>query len=211
MMPMQDTILRALLAREFGRTMTAYLTPRQMREANERNALLDWGGMVCHSHDFCDANMAMDEAFRHVMNRDPIADIEAGMSEADCMLWNDAWDIARRHRFWGDPEEAQFWQWQATQEHCADLGEYMADELLTKVPGLIYEGGYIEMPVGGCLGKRYYLLIERSEWESHNLEEIERILFFEWVLPNAEVAEAEAAEAEHLPVYAPRERNGEDR
>lgn len=44
---------------------------------------------VCHSHDFCDANMAMDEAFRRCFGREP--DLEGN---DDTALWNAAWEIA---------------------------------------------------------------------------------------------------------------------
>lgn len=47
-------------------------------------------GGVCHSHDFCDANMPMDDAFTAIVGHE----LEAA-DEADCALWNDAWGLAR--------------------------------------------------------------------------------------------------------------------
>jgi len=190
---LHTAILSAMLAREFGRELTGYLDARQMAEANERNAIRSWHTGICHTHDYADTNMAMDGAFNRLMGRSPIP--EAGeMTDADIALWNAAWGIAQSRRFWGDPQEAEFAEWQATREACPDLGAQMDDDSLTGVPGLIYEGGYIEEPVGGCRGCRWHLIIERSEWESDDLEELERILFFEWVLPNGFIVDQRADE-----------------
>lgn len=49
---------------------------------------------VCHSHDFCDANMVMDEALRragHNMEWDP----EVGMPQETVDVWNAAWTLAK--------------------------------------------------------------------------------------------------------------------
>jgi hypothetical protein len=54
------------------------------------------------AHDFCDANMAMDAAFRHVMGRGPVMPSDAeeegasqAQSDADMVLFDSAWDEAR--------------------------------------------------------------------------------------------------------------------
>lgn len=49
---------------------------------------------VCHSHDYCDANMVMDAAFQS-FGIDPLPDIEAGMSQEVVDRWNEAWDFAK--------------------------------------------------------------------------------------------------------------------
>jgi len=52
---------------------------------------------VCHSHDFCDANMVMDAAF-HTFGVDPLEygyTEEDGMSQEVCDLWNAAWNRAK--------------------------------------------------------------------------------------------------------------------
>lgn len=61
-----------------------------------RNASLPAG--ICASHDFCDANEVMAEAFLAVMGRDSLPDDDSGMTDADCALWNEAWAIAKRDR-----------------------------------------------------------------------------------------------------------------
>lgn len=52
---------------------------------------------VCHSHDFCDANMVMDAAFKE-FGVDPLEygyTEEDGMSQEVCDLWNAAWDLGK--------------------------------------------------------------------------------------------------------------------
>ena len=50
---------------------------------------------VCHTHDECDANMAMDAA----MDRLGIKHDNMGDSEELCELWNAAWDLAKKNHF----------------------------------------------------------------------------------------------------------------
>ena len=91
-----DTAPAAKLAASFAEVMQDWLTPAQMREVVARNETY---GDACASHDFCDANMAMDEAFTKTQCRE----IELGegtrQSRADMALWNGAWAIAKRMNF----------------------------------------------------------------------------------------------------------------
>ena len=48
----------------FSNILRRWLTPEQMAQVIERNMARHPG--VCHSHDFCDANMAMDEAWNNL-------------------------------------------------------------------------------------------------------------------------------------------------
>jgi hypothetical protein len=64
----------------------------------------------CASHDFCDANVAMDSAFTHVMGRDLTCDDDvqnvpemAQLQEADHALWGAAWDYARERYLTAPP------------------------------------------------------------------------------------------------------------
>lgn len=59
----------------------------KMRADNVANI----GTGCCASHDFCDANMPMADAFERHMGHTPEAD-----SERDASIWNDAWQIAQR-------------------------------------------------------------------------------------------------------------------
>lgn len=81
------------LAVEFSKTLRIWLKPMDMVRVVERNND-DGDPRVCHSHDFCDANMAMGAAFENVFGR-PWND-ESDMDEA---IWAFAWDVAKECEF----------------------------------------------------------------------------------------------------------------
>lgn len=54
---------------------------------------------VCHTHDFCDANMTMDAAFKAAMGRAIELGEETETSRADHLLWGEAWNIAKVAEF----------------------------------------------------------------------------------------------------------------
>lgn len=82
------------LALEFSQGLHACLGREQMREVFERNRAETAPG-VCHSHDFCDANMVLYEVFmRHSI--DPVS--EEGM-ERHGALWDQAWNLAKSREF----------------------------------------------------------------------------------------------------------------
>lgn len=93
-----DTAEQAKLAAAFATVLHEWLTPAQMRAVVERNELME-DDVCCASGDFCDSNMAMDEAFTKTQGRE----IELGegtrQSRADVALWNGAWAIAKRMNF----------------------------------------------------------------------------------------------------------------
>lgn len=78
------------LADRFAVVLRSWLTAEEWAKVRVRNAS-ETDPHVCHSHDFCDANMAMDEAWGSFMN----AHIDAD-DEAQAKLWSDAWDIAKK-------------------------------------------------------------------------------------------------------------------
>lgn len=76
--------------------------PEHLDTIRERNASADYAAPVCATHDFCDANMVMLEAFAAAMGRDArmnddTPDGEAA-SQADFALMAAAWEIARAER-----------------------------------------------------------------------------------------------------------------
>lgn len=79
------------VANEFSKVLHEWLTDDEMKEVIKRN---EDDMMCCASHDFCDANMAMDEAFTKVFNRE--FDME---SDHDNKIWNDAWTAAKQNQF----------------------------------------------------------------------------------------------------------------
>jgi hypothetical protein len=88
------TITIEALANEFSQSLHALLTPTQMSEVVKRNAFETHPG-ICHSHDFCDANVVLHEVFlSHEM--DP-AD-EGGMDKWG-HLWDAVWNLAKAREF----------------------------------------------------------------------------------------------------------------
>lgn len=84
----------------FSRVLHEWLTPLQMAKVITRNAAAN--DSSCATHDFCDANMAMDEAFKRVLGRGCLLIEESASDEdkqADTDLWNEAWTIAKEAKF----------------------------------------------------------------------------------------------------------------
>lgn len=96
---MTTTITAALptakaLADEFAARLYLYIGRVQFEEVLRRNPTY---GEACASHDFCDANEAMLEAFQELI---PDVDAEAIMaSDEMTALWNEAWAIAKASAF----------------------------------------------------------------------------------------------------------------
>ncbi len=75
-----------LLRRRLGPTVMANVVLRNAQETSKN---------VCHSHDFCDANQIMSEAFWTVLRRSP----DTADEDHDVPLWNAAWEKAIAARF----------------------------------------------------------------------------------------------------------------
>ena len=88
------------LAREFSKVLLHWIGPEYMRRVIEKNSKQE-DKNICHSHDFCDANMAMDEAFNNILKRSPLPDdLDEGMTDETMQLWNAAWDLAKERKFY---------------------------------------------------------------------------------------------------------------
>lgn len=80
------------LARTFIAVLrNGWLTERQMRSVVTKNRA---NPECCATHDYCDANMAMDEAFKASFGRP----MDLGRDE-DKDLWNRAWNVAKAVEF----------------------------------------------------------------------------------------------------------------
>ena len=89
----------AAVAKEFCEVMRQYLTPAEFALAVTLNAAETDEG-VCHTHDFCDANMAMGEALENLgVEPLPEGEGEEGMPEWVCDLWNQSWTLAKKAGF----------------------------------------------------------------------------------------------------------------
>jgi hypothetical protein len=84
------------LAAEFVAVLAEWLTPEEFAEMQRRNVTAT--DLDCASHDFCDANMAMDAAFSRALGREPdVMDRDDGAEGPDVALWNAAWSTAKPH------------------------------------------------------------------------------------------------------------------
>lgn len=104
-------------ARRFTKVLHQWLTFEQMQRVRELNLTYEAG--VCASHDFCDANMAMDEAWNSLgidpLETEKISETESCMSDAMVTAWNMAWDIARGCEF----DTAEIDQWLERRKEAA--------------------------------------------------------------------------------------------
>jgi hypothetical protein len=100
------------VAREFSRIVTEWLGKETMLKVIQENK--DHIGTMyedcCATGNYCDSNMAMLEAFVLGVGRDfnLILDDESpenmARHEADCELWNAAWDMAKKNQYWIEKE-----------------------------------------------------------------------------------------------------------
>jgi hypothetical protein len=91
------TITPETLAADFSAVLRRWLTADEMAQVLALNKQ-EAGTNVCHSHDFCDANMAMLKAFEDLGGDLDLED------QDQVKLWNAAWDIAKASGF-GAPLE----------------------------------------------------------------------------------------------------------
>ncbi len=90
-----------LVARAFGQKLKSWLSVGELLQVLERNKAEE-SENICHSHDFCDANMAMEAAFKKVLHHG-CRSIQSRATEeqkrADDELWNEAWALAKSKNF----------------------------------------------------------------------------------------------------------------
>lgn len=96
-------ILAAAIGNVFADLLMDRLGAEQFAEMQARNDEED--GDSCASHDYCDANMVMSEAFVKVTGRECRLPCDVGPNgptqaevDADMALWNSAWDYAKANR-----------------------------------------------------------------------------------------------------------------
>ena len=86
------------LARAFSGVLQEWLSWEEMQMVLARNEMAAYRG-CCASHDFCDANMAMNEAFRRLG-----IPFEFGNDLHDT-LWSAAWHLAKQNKFFINQKE----------------------------------------------------------------------------------------------------------
>lgn len=93
------------IAAEFSRVLREWLTANEMGQVLDRNKNGPEyvGDMCCASQDFCDANMAMDEALRNLYGATWDTALNDGSFFEETSrfhpLWNRAWSIAKASEF----------------------------------------------------------------------------------------------------------------
>lgn len=96
-----ETPHKEWLAERFAAILKEWLTAEQWADMKRKNETDPrYTGGVCASHDYCDANMAMDQAWRERFATSPNAD-----DEAQATLWSTAWDLAKE-RHLGKPQRS---------------------------------------------------------------------------------------------------------
>ena len=106
-----DPALIARIGDRLASVLREWLAADEMATVRRRNAEYAARGetYACASHEFCDANVAMQEAFEAVMGRGVYLPYQVDNGEAtaaqaddDIALWNAAWDYAKREHLSGE-------------------------------------------------------------------------------------------------------------
>jgi hypothetical protein len=86
-----------LLADAFTRHLRDVVGPDLLREIALLNRTQHADGRTCASHDFCDPNVCMIDAFEELMGREPLlcSDDNEVLAMADGQLIDAAWTLAR--------------------------------------------------------------------------------------------------------------------
>jgi len=109
------------LSEVFAEELCTEVTLGELEQIVELNANED-NDSICHSHDFCDANEVMHEAFLRVVGREPYSDDDLSeteradlvrfltdptwrgplntKAERDNVLWGEAWTKAKKADFY---------------------------------------------------------------------------------------------------------------
>lgn len=94
-----------VVAHRFAKNLLDYMDTDKLAEADRRNAHDPaYQSGACASHDFCDANVFMAQAFEDHLGlaRDSLSlcgDESEGNQPVTCEEWNAAWDYARKSSF----------------------------------------------------------------------------------------------------------------
>lgn len=127
--------LGQVIARQFCVLLREYLGDEKVNVAAALNDAEKDSG-VCHTHDFCDANMVMDEAFRKIGR--PIKEVPPDDATTD--LWNGAWGMAKAAGF--VPELVQMPRYRIEPCQCGGyMGKPCADVFLEGM-GMKSEGRF---------------------------------------------------------------------
>ena len=113
------------VATEFTKIILEWLTRSEIQEIIHKNRTEKYAGNVCATHDHCDANMAMMEAFSN-LGVDALSTGDDGSRASDEVLaiWDEASAIAKRNEF-------------RRELHMTDLGTYAFTFNHTEITGFL--------------------------------------------------------------------------
>lgn len=83
--------MKTLIAKQFIANIQRWLTIEERAKVDDRNKI---DRDSCATHDFCDANVAMNAAFLSVTGRE--IDLQ---NQTEIDLWSDAWGHAIEQEF----------------------------------------------------------------------------------------------------------------
>lgn len=84
-----------ILAKGFSNVLKDWLTYDELAEINELNATPAYANGSCATHEFCDPNQAMIDAYNNLFGGNPEAN-----NNNHIQLMNRAWAIARENKFY---------------------------------------------------------------------------------------------------------------
>lgn len=88
------------VSQTFSKLLREQLTPDQMDAINASNKAGDYSDSFCASHDHCDSNMVMAQAFATFgISEDRIINCDGVQSAELLTLWNNAWCLSKKNHF----------------------------------------------------------------------------------------------------------------
>lgn len=138
------------IARVFSRILREHLHDDDLSRVIKRNHK-ERAPDVCHSHDFCDANMLMNEAYCRIMGLSEDDGFDANDPQ-QAALWNDAWALAKDRDFYVEAalcEELRSYCHAQGLPHCS-AGDLIHRDSLTQEQRL-----YLHLYIA-----RWFLLID---------------------------------------------------
>lgn len=82
------------LAKEFSSILRSWLSKEELSKVVKDNEE-EKDSSICHSHDHCDPNQAMIDAFTKIKGKDIDFQDDKNMD-----LMNKAWDLAKKEKFY---------------------------------------------------------------------------------------------------------------
>ena len=90
------------VAAEFSKVIREWLTPQQVYQVNKTNRENGYTDATCATGDYCDSNMAMDQALSE-LGVEVFEDIpgteDHQMKDSVLALWHEAWSMAKKNEF----------------------------------------------------------------------------------------------------------------